>query len=179
MTASQETTQSMDKATDAFHVNIKKIRAGRASASLLDNVQVQYYGNATSLNQVATVKVEDSRTLSVTPWEKNLIPEIEKAILASRLGLNPSTQGITIRVPLPMLTEETRQDYIKQARAAAESARIVVRNIRHTGNDKVKEEANGEDDERRLKNDIQKITDEHIAQIDALLKDKEEELLTI
>ena len=135
----------MEHSIQALEVAFKKIRTGRAHTSLLDSIQVSYYGNPTPLNQVANVSVIDNRTLSVTPWEKHIVPDVEKAIVNADLGLNPSTAGDVIRVPLPVLTEETRRNYIKQARHEAENARIAVRNIRRDANHKAKEEAENED----------------------------------
>lgn len=175
--------QRMDKAVQALSNNFNKIRTGRAHPSLLDGITVSYYGVETPLAQVANVTVDDARTLAVSPWEKQLVPDIEKAIMKSDLGLNPSTSGNLIRLPLPMLTEETRKGFIKQAKAEAENGRVSVRNVRRDllGDLKtlLKDKEISEDDERRAHDEIQKITDKHIAEIDKMLAQKEEELMTV
>jgi ribosome recycling factor len=173
----------MKKAIDALGNNFNKIRTGRAHPSLLDGVKVNYYGTETPLSQVANINIEDARTLSVSPWERNLVPEIEKAIMKSDLGLNPSTNNGLIRIPLPMLTEETRKNFIKQARAEAENARVAVRNVRRDvlGDVKalLKDKAISEDDERRAQDEIQKITDKYVAEVDKALAAKETDLMTV
>ena len=173
----------MDKALDALGSNFNKIRTGRAHPSILDGIQVSYYGSDTPLSQVANVNVEDARTLSVTPWEKNLVPDIEKAIMKSDLGLNPSTAGAVIRIPMPMLTEETRKNFIRQARGEAETARVSIRNIRRDALAEVKalvkDKEISEDDERRASDDIQKITDQYVANVDSALSAKEKDLMEI
>lgn len=173
----------MKKAIEALGGNFNKIRTGRAHPSLLDGIQVNYYGTPTPLSQVANINVEDARTLSVSPWERNLVPEIEKAIMKSDLGLNPSTNNGLIRIPLPMLTEETRKNFIKQARAEAENGRVAVRNVRRDVLNDIKallkDKAIGEDDERRAQDDIQKITDKYIAEVDKALAAKEADLMAI
>lgn len=175
--------ERMAKSVDVLGVNFNKIRTGRAHPSILDGVSVSYYGNPTPLTQVANVSVLDARTLSIIPWEKNLVPDIEKAIMKSDLGLNPATTGDLIRVPMPALTEETRKGYIKQAKNEAEAARVSVRNIRRdaigTLKDLLKEKEITEDEERRAQDDIQKITDKFIAQVDKALAAKEEDLMEI
>ena len=175
--------QRMKKALEALATHFSRIRTGRAHPSLLDSIYVDYYGSETQLSQVANVNVEDARTLAITPWERNLIPAIEKAIMKSDLGLNPATAGTVIRIPMPALTEETRKHYIKQARNEAESARISVRNIRRDANslvkDLLKEKDISEDDERRAQDDIQKLTDEFIAEIEKALEVKEADLMEI
>lgn len=179
----QEAKAQMQKSLEALGVNFNKIRTGRAHPSILDGVKVDYYGSDTPLSQVANISVLDARTLSISPWEKQLTPAIEKAILKSDLGLNPSTTGDLIRLPMPMLTEETRKNYTKQAKAEAESAKISVRNARRDAlghlKDLLKEKEIGEDDERRGQDDIQKITDKFVADIDAALASKEVDLLKI
>jgi|SRR5690606_26473826 ribosome recycling factor len=179
----QDAENRMKKAVEALAVNFSKIRTGRAHPSLLDGIMVNYYGVETPLNQLANVNVEDARTLSLSPWERNLVPEIEKAIMKSNLGLNPSTNNGVIRIPLPMLTEETRKNYIKQARAEAENGRVAVRNVRRDvlANVKalLKDKAIGEDDDRRAQDDIQKITDKYIAEVDKALAAKEADLMAI
>jgi ribosome recycling factor len=173
----------MKKAIEALGNNFNKIRTGRAHPSLLDGISVDYYGTQTPLSQVANINIEDARTLSVSPWERNLVPAIEKAIMKSDLGLNPSTNNGLIRIPLPMLTEETRKNFIKQARAEAENGRVAVRNVRRDvlGDVKalLKDKAIGEDDDRRAQDDIQKITDKYIADVDKALAAKEAFLLAI
>lgn len=173
----------MKKSIDALQVAFAKIRTGRAHPSILDSITVDYYGAKSPLNQVANVNVEDARTLSVSPWEPKMVPEIEKAIMKSDLGLNPSTAGSVIRIPMPALTEETRKGFIKQARAEAETARVSTRNIRRDANnqlkDLVKEKEISEDEERRAQDDVQKITDRFGAEIDKLLSAKEADLMEI
>jgi ribosome recycling factor len=162
---------------------LTKIRTGRAHTSLLDHITVEYYGSQVPLNQVSNVGIEDSRTLTVTPWEKDMVQAIEKAIMASDLGLNPATAGTVIRVPLPALTEERRKDMIRVVRHEAENGRIAIRNIRrdamHDIKDLLKEKMIGEDEERRAEGDIQVITDKYVAEIDKVLAVKEEELMEV
>lgn len=173
----------MAKSIEALGHNFNKIRTGRAHPSLLDGISVSYYGSDTPLNQAANISVLDARTLSITAWDKSLVPEIEKAIMKSDLGLNPSTTGELIRIPMPMLTEETRKGFIKTARAEAEQARVSIRNIRRDalGDLKTlqKDKDISEDDERRAADDVQKITDKFIAQVDSALADKEKDLMEI
>ena len=173
----------MDKSVAALRQELTKMRTGRAHTSLLDQITVDYYGTQTPLNQVANVNVEDSRTLTVSPWEKSMVQAIEKAIMTADLGLNPATAGTIIRVPLPPLTEERRKDMIKLVRHEAEGGRIAVRNIRRDAisdvKDLLKEKMIGQDDEHRAHDEIQAITDKHIADIDQTLAQKESELLEI
>ncbi|MGN0920584.1 MAG: ribosome recycling factor [Cellvibrio sp.] len=173
----------MKRAIEALGNNFNKIRTGRAHPSLLDGVFVNYYGVETPLSQVANINIEDARTLAVSPWERNLVPEIEKAIMKADLGINPSTSNGLIRIPLPMLTEETRKNFIKQARAEAENGRVAVRNVRRDvlGDVKalLKDKTISEDDERRAQDEIQKITDKYIAEVDKALADKEKDLMTV
>ena len=173
----------MGKSIDALHTVFARIRTGRANANLLDGIHVSYYGVDTPLNQVASVTVEDARTLAISPWEKKLISDIEKAILKSDLGLNPSSTSELIRIPLPALTEENRKDLIKQARHEAENARVAIRNIRRDGiagiRGLVKDKSISEDDARRGEEDIQKMTDRHIADVDKVLASKESDLMAI
>jgi ribosome recycling factor len=177
--AESKMTKSIEALTSAFN----KIRTGRAHPSILDSVMVNYYGQETPLKQVASVNVEDNRTLTVSPWEKNLVPLIEKAIMTSDLGLNPSTSGDLIRLPMPMLTEETRKNMVKQARADAEHGRVSVRNARRDANSTLKELLKdkdiSEDDERRGEEEVQKLTDRFIAEVEKLLKSKEEDLMAV
>ena len=173
----------MKKSAMALQQNLTKIRTGRANTSLLDQIFVDYYGSQSALNQVANVSIEDSRTLKITPWEKDMIQPIEKAIMNSNLGLNPVTAGILIRVTMPTLTEETRQDYIKQARSEAENARVSIRNGRRDANQEAKESQSAgdisEDDLKRLEDLIQKETNKFIGLVDLELKNKESDLLEI
>ena len=179
----QDAKERMQKSLDALAVNFNKIRTGRAHPSILDGVKVDYYGSDTPLSQVANISVLDARTLSISPWEKQMTPEIEKAILKSDLGLNPATTGDLIRLPMPALTEETRKNYIKQAKAEAESARVSIRNVRRDAlgdvKELLKEKEIGEDDDRRAQDDIQKITDKYVADVDAALAVKEKDLMEI
>jgi len=171
----------MEKSLEAFKNQISKVRTGRASPSLLDGITVEYYGSATPLRQLANVTVEDSRTLAISVFDRSMSPAIEKAIMASDLGLNPSSAGTVIRVPLPPLTEERRKDLIKVVRGEAEQGRIAVRNVRRDANDKVKallkDKEISEDDERRSQDDIQKLTDSYIKKVDESLAQKEAELM--
>lgn len=179
----QDAESRMKGAIDALSNNFNKIRTGRAHPSLLDGVFVNYYGTETPLSQVANINIEDARTLAVSPWERNLVPDIEKAIMKADLGINPSTSNGLIRLPLPMLTEETRKNFIKQARAEAENGRVAVRNVRRDvlGDVKalLKDKAIGEDDDRRAQEEIQKITDKYIAEVDKALADKEKDLMKV
>ena len=178
-----DVTQRMDKSLSALRSAFNKIRTGRANPAILDDVNVDYYGNMTPINQTSNISVEEGRSLVISPWDKNLIPEIEKAILSSDLGLNPSTSGDLIRVTMPALTEETRQDYIKQARAEAENSRISIRNVRRDANNSAKDMQQSseisEDDLRRIEDLIQKETDKFISIVDSDLKNKESDLLEI
>jgi len=175
--------QRMSKTVEALGVAFNKIRTGRAHPSLLNGLTVDYYGVNTPLSQAASVTIEDSRTLAVSPYEKSLVPEIEKAIMKSELGLNPSTAGTVIRIPLPALTEETRRNYGKQARHEAEGSRIGIRNIRRDVlsdiKDLLKEKEISEDEERKAQDDVQKITDRFIAKVEEALAAKEKDLLEI
>lgn len=175
--------ERMEKSLEALTHNFNKIRTGRAHPSLLEGLRVTYYGAETPLNQVANINVEDARTLSLTAWDKSMIPEIEKAILKSGLGLNPATAGEVIRIPMPMLTEETRKGYIRQARSEAEAARVSVRNARRDAmsmlKDLVKEKEISEDDERRGQEAVQKLTDQYVARVEEMLAAKESDLMEI
>ena len=176
--ADERMQKSISSLDDAF----KKIRTGRAHPAILDSVQVSYYGSDTPLSQLANVTVEEGRSLIISPWEKPMISEIEKAIMKSNLGLNPSNNGDTIRVPMPPLTEETRKEYTKQAKAEAENARIAIRNIRRDANSNFKElekeKEISEDEQRRAEDQVQKITDKHIATIESSFHAKEADLLS-
>jgi len=173
----------MKKSLGALETAFKKIRTGRAHPSILEGVRVSYYGSDTELSQVANISVEDNRTLSITAWEKQLIPDIEKAIMKSDLGLNPATAGTVIRVPMPALTEETRKGFIRQTKKEAEQARVSVRNIRRDANSDIKEllkeKEIGEDEERKAQDEIQKITDKFVADIEKMVAAKEKDLMEI
>lgn len=175
--------ERMSKSVAALQQEFTKIRTGRAHTSLLDHITVEYYGSQVPLNQVSNVGIEDSRTLIVTPWEKDMVAVIEKAIMTSDLGLNPVSAGTVIRVPLPALTEERRKDMIRIVRHEAEGGRIAIRNIRRDAlgdaKDLLKEKLIGEDDEHRAHDEIQAITDKYVAEIDKVLAEKESELLEI
>jgi ribosome recycling factor len=173
----------MAKSVASLQQDLTKIRTGRAHTSLLDHITVEYYGSQVPLNQVSNVGVEDSRTLIVTPWEKDMVKVIEKAIMGSDLGLNPSSAGTVIRVPLPPLTEERRKDMIRVVRHEAEGARVAVRNIRrdamHDVKELLKEKMIGKDEEHRAEGEVQVITDKYIAEIDKVLAEKEAELMEV
>jgi ribosome recycling factor len=173
----------MHKSIGSLKEALTKIRTGRAHTSLLDHITVAYYGSEVPLTQAANVAVADARTLTITPWEKNMVPAIEKAIMTSDLGLNPVTVGGVIRINLPSLTEERRRDLIKVVRGEAEGARVAVRNIRRDANNDlkklVKDKTISEDEERRAQDDIQKLTDKCIADVDKILEAKEAELMEI
>ena len=178
-----DVTEKMDKSVSALKNAFNKIRTGRANPSILDDVKVDYYGNLTPINQTSSITVEEGRSLVISPWDKSMIPEIEKAIHSSDLGLNPSTSSDLIRVTMPALTEETRQNYIKQAKAEAENSRVSIRNIRRDANQTAKEQQQSseisEDDLRRIEDLIQKETDKFIAIVESELKNKESDLLEI
>ncbi len=173
----------MGKSLEALHHELARIRTGRAHPSLLDHVVVKYYGSEVPLNQTANISVQDSRTLAITAWDKNAVPDIEKAILNSDLGLNPVTAGEVIRVPLPPLTEDRRKELIKVVRAEAEKSRIAIRNIRRDVNhhlkEMVKDKEISEDEERRAEDRVQKSTDSHIEKVDAMLEEKEQEMMEV
>ncbi len=179
----KDAAQRMSKSVASLKQELTKLRTGRAHTSLLDHITVEYYGSQVPLNQVSNVAVEDSRTLTVTPWEQNMVPVIEKAIMNSDLGLNPASAGTVIRVPLPALTEERRKDMIRVVRQEAEGGRIAVRNVRRDAisdvKDLLKEKMIGEDDEHRAEDEIQAITDKYIARIDEILAEKENELMEV
>ncbi|AHF03304.1 ribosome-recycling factor [Marichromatium purpuratum 984] len=179
----KDAAERMAKSVEALSHELAKIRTGRAHPSLLDHVMVSYYGSDVPIRQVANINAEDSRTLSVVPWEKNLVQAIEKAIMQSDLGLNPNSAGTVIRVPMPPLTEERRRDLIKVARSEAEQARVAIRNIRRDANNElkelVKEKMISEDDERRGQEIVQKLTDQNVKEIDVVLAEKEEDLMSI
>lgn len=173
----------MDKSIEAFKLTLVKVRTGRAHPSLLNHLVVDYYGSDVPISQVANISVEDARTLTVTPWEKTMVKAIEKAILKSDLGLNPSTAGAVMRIPMPALTEETRRNLVKVVRHDGEAAKVAIRNIRRDANsdfkDLLKEKEISEDEERKAQDSMQKKTDAHIAEIDKILATKEAELMEI
>jgi ribosome recycling factor len=179
----KDSEERMKKSITSLEVAFNKIRTGRAHPGILDSVHVNYYGSDMPINQVANVIVEDARTITISPWEKKMLHEIERAIMKSDLGLNPSNNGDVIRVPMPMLTEQTRKDYIKQAKAEAEHARVAVRNIRRDANTHIKEllkeKAISEDEERRAEQNIQKLTDTWVGVIDKKFAEKEVDLMAI
>ena len=177
------TEQKMQKSLEALKNDLGKVRTGRAHAGILDHVQVDYYGSMVPINQVANINLIDARTIGVTPWEKKMAAVIEKAIRDSDLGLNPSTMGDSVRVPMPALTEERRKDLIKVVRGEAENARVAVRNLRRDANHALKEAVKAktvsEDEERRAQEDVQKLTDRTIAEIDKALAQKESDLMAV
>ena len=179
----QDTEERMGKALEALAHNFNKIRTGRAHPSLLDSIRIEYYGAEPPLNQLANINIEDARTLSVVAFDKAITPDIERAIMKSDLCLNPATAGDVIRIPMPILTEETRKGYIKQARGEAESARVSVRNARRDGlgmlKELLKEKEISEDEERRAQDVIQKLTDEYVAKVESALGEKETDLMAI
>ena len=184
ITSIKNTTETkMDQSIDAFKNNLTKIRTGRANPALLDSVQVDYYGSLMPINQVANVTLLDSRTISIQPWEKGMGAKIEKAIRESDLGLNPSSMGDLIRVPMPAMSEERRKEMTKLVRNEGESCKIAIRNLRRDANDSVKklvkDKEASEDDQKRADTDTQKTTDRHILNVDRLVADKEKEILSV
>jgi ribosome recycling factor len=179
----QSAEQKMYKSLEALKVDLGKVRTGRAHTGILDHVQVEYYGSLVPISQVAAISLADARTITVQPWEKNLAGKIEKAIRDSDLGLNPSANGDVIRVPMPPLTEERRRDLIKVVRGEAEGAKVAVRNVRRDANDALKkllkDKEIGEDEERRAQDEIQKLTDKFVAEIDKALQAKEADLMAV
>lgn len=173
----------MGKSIETLKVSLSKIRTGRAHAGILDHVQVEYYGSPVPVSQVANINLVDARTISVQVWEKNMAGPVEKAIRDSDLGLNPIAMGDSIRVPMPALTEERRRDLTKVVRTEGEDAKVAVRNLRRDANDTlkkmVKDKEISEDDERRMQDDVQKLTDKHVAEIDKLVSQKEAEIMTV
>lgn len=179
----KDASDRMAKSVETLRQDLTKIRTGRAHTSLLDHITVSYYGSEVPLSHVATVAVADASTLTVTPWEKNMVAAVEKALMTSDLGLNPSSAGTLIRVPLPPLTEERRRDFTRIVRQEAEQARVAIRNIRRDANSDIKElvkaKEASEDEARRAEEEIQKLTDKYIKEIDTLLEAKEKELMEI
>lgn len=173
----------MDQSIAAFKHNLTKIRTGRANPALLDTVHVDYYGSSLPLSQVANLSLLDSRTISVQPWEKGMGPKIEKAIRDSDLGLNPSSMGDLIRVPMPMMSEERRRELTKLVRHEGEGTKIAIRNLRRDANEHikklVKDKLASEDDQKRSEADIQKVTDKHITEVDRLVATKEQEIMAV
>lgn len=179
----QDASERMSKSVESLKGELQRVRTGRAHPSLLEHIQVDYYGTMTPLKQVANIAVEDARTLSVTPWEKPMVQVIEKAIMESDLGLNPMTAGTIMRIPLPPLTEDRRRELVKLVKQAGEGAKVAVRNIRRDANgdfkDLLKEKEITEDEEHRAQDDVQKLTDQAVATIDNVLADKEKELMEV
>lgn len=179
----QNANERMTKCVVSLNEHFKRMRTGRANTGLLEGLRVEYYGAEMPLTQVANVTVEDSRTLAITPWDKTMVPVIEKAILKSDLGLTPNTAGTVIRLPLPVMTEERRKDLTKVARHEAENARVAVRSVRRDLmtelKDMLKEKLLSEDDEHRAMDEVQKLTDHYVAEIDGVLAEKEKELLQV
>lgn len=179
----KDATERMAKCVVAFRETLRKMRTGRANVGLLDALKVEYYGSETPINQVANVTVEDARTLVITPWDKSMVGAIEKAIFKSDLGLTPNTAGQVIRLPMPPMTEERRRDLTRVARGEAEHARVAVRNVRRdVMNDlkeMLKEKLMSQDDERRAEDEVQKLTDRFVAEVDAVLADKEKEMMHV
>lgn len=175
--------ERMNKSVESLRGELRKLRTGRAHTSLLDHITVEYYGSEVPLSQVANIGVEDSRTLTITPWERQMVQKVEKAIMTSDLGLNPNTAGNVIRVPLPPLTEERRRDMGKVVRHEGENAKVAIRNIRrdalHQVKELLKEKEITEDEDRRAHDEIQQLTDQHIDQVDKVVAEKEQELLEV
>ena len=175
--------QKMQRSIEAFKADLAKIRTGRAHTGLLDHIQVDYYGSNVPISQVANMTLVDARTIGVQPWEKKMVPVVEKAIRESDLGLNPATQGDLIRVPMPALTEERRRELTKVVKSEGETAKVAVRNLCRDANDQlkksVKDKEISEDDERRASEEVQKLTDKFVAEIDKLVQTKESEIMTV
>ena len=175
--------QRMQKSIESMRSEMAKIRTGRASPALIDQLSVDYYGVATPINQVANINVQDARTLAVQPWEKNMVPVVEKAIISANLGLNPVTTGDLIRIPMPPLTEERRKEMVKVAAAEGENGKVAIRNIRRDANsdfkDLLKEKEISEDDDKRAHDRVQDLTDKYVAEIDKIVAEKEAEILTV
>jgi ribosome recycling factor len=173
----------MQKSIETFKANLAKIRTGRASPGILEHIMVDYYGNPTPISQVANLGLADARTINVTPWEKNMVAVVEKAIRDSDLGLNPATQGAVIRVPMPPLTEERRKELTKVVKSEGEETKIAIRNLRRDANEHlkrlVKDKEISEDEERRAQDEIQKLTDRYVADVDKLVLEKDKEIMTV
>ncbi|MEY3831555.1 MAG: ribosome recycling factor, partial [Pseudomonadota bacterium] len=172
--------QKMQKSIEAFKANLAKIRTGRANPGILEHIMVDYYGNPTPISQVANLGLADARTINVTPWEKNMVAVVEKAIRDSDLGLNPATQGVVIRVPMPPLTEERRKELTKVVKSEGEETKIAIRNLRRDANEHlkrlIKDKEISEDEERRAQDEIQKLTDRFVADVDKLVVEKDKEI---
>ena len=179
----KDASERMRKTIDSLKQSLGKVRTGRAHPSLLDHLTVDYYGSQVPISQVANIGVEDARTLTVTPWEKSMVQVIEKAIMASDLGLNPATAGTVIRIPMPPLTEETRRDLVKVVRHEGEAAKVAIRNIRRDANndfkDLLKEKEISEDEDRKALENIQRLTDQFVGEVDKVLADKETDLMEV
>jgi ribosome recycling factor len=179
----KDTADRMDKALESLEKDLSRLRTGRASAALLEGIQVDYYGTPTPLNQLASVSVPDSRTVTIQPWDRGAFSDVEKAILKSDLGLNPVNDGKLIRISIPPLTEERRRDLAKVAKKYTEEAKIAIRNIRRDANENLKKQKNDkkitEDDLHKGQDEVQKVTDAHIARADSILSDKEKEIMEI
>ena len=175
--------QKMQKSIEAFKANLAKIRTGRANPGILEHIMVDYYGNPTPISQVANLGLVDARTINVTPWEKNMVAVVEKAIRDSDLGLNPATQGVVIRVPMPPLTEERRKELTKVVKSEGEETKIAIRNLRRDANEHlkrlIKDKEISEDEERRAQDEIQKLTDRFVADVDKLVVEKDKEIMTV
>ncbi len=175
--------QKMQKSIEAFKANLAKIRTGRANPGVLEHIMVDYYGNPTPISQVANLGLADARTINVTPWEKNMVAVVEKAIRESYLGLNPATQGAVIRVPMPPLTEERRKELTKVVKAEGEETKVAIRNLRRDANEHLKrltkDKEISEDEERRAQDEIQKLTDRFVADVDKLVVEKDKEIMTV
>lgn len=175
--------QKMQKSIETLKADLAKVRTGRAHTGILDHIHVDYYGTPTQLTQVANVTLIDARTIGVQPWEKKMVSVVEKAIRESDLGLNPSTQGDMIRVPTPPLTEERRKEIVKVVKGEGEDSKVAIRNIRRDANEALKkmlkDKVCSEDEERRAQDDVQKLTDKFVAEVDKLIGEKEKELLTV
>jgi ribosome recycling factor len=182
-TVKKNAEERMHKSVEALKTDLAKVRTGRAHTGILDHVMVDYYGTPTQISQVANVTLVDARTIGVSPWEKKMLAAVEKAIRDADLGLNPASSGEIIRVPMPMLTEERRKELIKVVRTEAENARVAVRNIRRDANSELKsllkDKAISEDDDHRAQDEVQKLTDKFIAEIDKALAAKETDLMTV
>jgi len=175
--------QKMQKSIEAFKANLAKIRTGRANPGILEHIMVDYYGNPTPISQVANLGLADARTINVTPWEKNMVAVVEKAIRDSDLGLNPATQGVVIRVPMPPLTEERRKELTKVVKSEGEETKVAIRNLRRDANEHlkrlIKDKEISEDEERRAQDEIQKLTDRFVADVDKLVVEKDKEIMTV
>jgi ribosome recycling factor len=179
----KDAAERMSKCVASYKHELKRLRTGRASTSLVDHIRVDYYGAESPLNQVANVAVEDARTLTIVPYDKQMVPVIEKAIMKSDLGITPATAGTVIRVPLPALTEERRRDLTKVVKHEAENARVAIRNVRRDVmqelKEMLKEKLVSEDDDRRAQEEVQKLTDKYVAEVDVVLHEKEKELMQV